>query len=66
MIDGAPKPFDCVASKRKTRDALSAEIADMSHDELVAWLRSHRYADPVLQRLSEQAARQDHHPSAGY
>ncbi len=43
---------------RQARDSFSAEIADMSHDELVKWLRNHRYADPLLQRLAEKAAQQ--------
>ena len=53
---------------RQTRDRLSAEIEDMSYDELVKWLRGHRYADPLLQRLAEKAAQQANaagRPSAG-
>jgi hypothetical protein len=41
---------------RQARDRLSAEIGGMSYDELVEWLRGHRYSDPVLQRLAEKAA----------
>jgi hypothetical protein len=41
---------------RQARDRLSAEIGGMSYDELVEWLRGHRYTDPVLQRLAEKAA----------
>jgi hypothetical protein len=43
---------------RQVRDKLSAEIADMNHDELVQWLRRHRYEDPVLRRLVDKAAQQ--------
>ena len=43
---------------RQTRDRLSAEIAHMSCDELVRWLRGHRYADPSLQHLAAKAAQQ--------
>ena len=50
------KTFDCVQSMRQVRDRLSAEIAGMSYDELVTWLRAHRYEDPLLQRLAESAA----------
>jgi len=50
------KTFDCVHGMRKTRDRLSTEIADKSYEDLVQWLRSHRYADPFLQRLAEEAA----------
>jgi hypothetical protein len=53
---------------RQARDRLSTEIEGMSHDELVQWLRGHRYEDPVLQRLAEKAAEQADagaRPSAG-
>jgi len=50
--------FDCVESMRQVRDKLSAEIADMNHDELVQWLRRHRYEDPILQQLADKAALQ--------
>lgn len=56
MSEPASKTFDCVQSMRQIRDRLSAEIANMSFDELAAWLRSHRYSDPFLQRLSDRAA----------
>lgn len=68
MSEPSLKPFDCVQSMRQTRDRLSAEIEDMSYDELVKWLRAHRYADPLLQRLAEKAAQQADaaaRPSAG-
>jgi hypothetical protein len=58
MNEPASKTFDCVQNMRQVRDKLSAEIVNMSYDELVGWLRVHRYANPVLQRLAEQAARQ--------
>jgi hypothetical protein len=58
MSEPRPKTFDCVQNMRETRDRFSAEIADMSHDELVKWLRDHRYSDPLLQRLAEKAAQQ--------
>jgi hypothetical protein len=52
------KTFDCVQSMRQIRDRLSGEIATMTYDELVQWLRSHHYADPFLQRLAQKAAQQ--------
>ena len=58
MSESSSKTFDCVQSMRQARDRLSAEIAGMSYDELVKWLRTHRYGDPVLQRLAEKAAQQ--------
>jgi len=56
MTKTTSKTFDCVREMRQTRDRLSAEIADKSYEELVRWLRSHRYADPALQRLAEEGA----------
>ena len=53
MNKPSSKTFDCVQSMRQARDRLSAEIADMKHDEL-----AHRYSDPILQRLAEKAAQQ--------
>lgn len=58
MNEPSSKSFDCVQSMREARDRLSAEIADMSYDRLVQWLRAHRYSDPTLQLLAEKAARQ--------
>ena len=49
-----PKSFDAVQSMRETRDRLNKEITGMGYDELVRWLRSHRYSDPHLQRLAER------------
>lgn len=68
MSESSAKTFDCVQSMRQIRDKFSVEIADMSHDELVRWLRAHRYSDPILQRLAEKAAQQADaadRPSAG-
>ena len=65
MSKPTPKTFDCVQSMRRIRDKLSAEIADMSYDELAEWLRSHRYSDPFLRRLAEKAAQQAHAADSG-
>jgi hypothetical protein len=43
---------------RQARDKLSAEIEGMSYNELVEWLRVHRYKDPLLQGLAGKAAQQ--------
>lgn len=56
MCNPITKTFDCVQSMRQIRDRLSGEIATLTYDELVQWLRSHHYTDPFLQRLSEKAA----------
>ena len=56
MSEPCSKTFDCVQCMRQIRDRFSAEIADMSYDELVNWLRVQRYSDPVLQGLAERAA----------
>jgi hypothetical protein len=58
MSEPASKTFDCVQNMRQSRDRLSAEIVEMSYDELVKWLRDRRYADPLLQRLAEKATQQ--------
>jgi hypothetical protein len=58
MSSPTPKTFDCVQSMRQIRDRLSGEIANLSHDELTRWLRSHRHSEPFLQRLAEKAAQQ--------
>lgn len=58
MSKGTPKTFDCVQAMRRARERLGEEIEGMSYDELVIWLRHHRYAAPVLQRLAEKAAEQ--------
>ena len=64
MSDRKSREFDCVQSAREARDRVSAEIESMSHEQLVSWLRSHRYSDPVLGRLAEKAAQQAD-PAAG-
>lgn len=57
-MSDSSKGFDCVQHMRQARDRLNAETANMNYDELVEWLRTHRYTDPVLQRLAETAAQQ--------
>lgn len=52
------KTFDGVQSMRQARDKLSAELEGKTYEETLKWLRSHRYADPVLQRLADKAAQQ--------
>jgi hypothetical protein len=56
MSEPREREFDCVKAAREVRDRISAEIEGMSHEQLAAWLRSYRYSDPVLARLSEKAA----------
>ena len=58
MNEASSKQFDCVQNMRQVRDRFSAEIASMSYDELVKWLRAHQYDDPALQRLADKAAKQ--------
>ncbi len=52
-----PKDFDCVASVRKIRDGISAEIAGMSGEELRRWFNSREYSDPILRRFASRAKR---------
>ena len=49
---------DCVKTAREARDRVSAQIEGMSHEQLVLWLRSYSYSDPVLAQLAEKAAQQ--------
>ena len=58
MSEPSSKSFDCVQSMREARDKLSADIEGMSFEEMLRWLRSRRYTDPVLQRLADKAAQQ--------
>jgi hypothetical protein len=58
MSERSAKTFDCVQSMRQARDKLSAELEGKTFEEMLKWLRSRRYADPVLQRLAEKAAQQ--------
>jgi hypothetical protein len=58
MSDPKSHQFDCVQAVREARDRISAEIEHMSPDQLLSWLRSHRYSDPVLRRLAEKAVQQ--------
>jgi N-acetylglucosamine kinase-like BadF-type ATPase len=58
MTERTLKTFDCVQAMRRARDTVSAEIEQMNYDQLVQWLRVHRYTDPALQRLAEKAAQQ--------
>jgi hypothetical protein len=43
---------------REARDRLSAAIEGMTYDDMLRWIRSRRYTDPVLQRLADKAAQQ--------
>ena len=68
MNERSSNTFDCVQSMREARDKLSAEIEDMTFDEMLRWIRSRRYTDPVLQRFADKAAQQAdaaERPSAG-
>ena len=58
MNDTTSKKFDCVQNMREIRDRISSEIANMSHEELIKWLRGHRYTDPLLKKLSEKAVKE--------
>ena len=58
MSDVKAKTFDSVQTMRQIRDGISKEIENLSHGELIRWLRSHRYSHPLLQRLAERAAQQ--------
>ena len=55
------KKFDCVKNMRQAREKISEEIADMSHEELVRYFRSHKYSDPFLQKIADDAKRERKH-----
>ena len=42
------KSFDCVKSVREIRDRVSAEIANMSYEELRRWLDTQVQQDPFF------------------
>ena len=46
------KNFDCVEFMRQARARITAETADMTADERIAWFNSRRYSDPVLEALA--------------
>ena len=50
------KSFDCVKWTRETRDRISAEIRDMSDEELRRWLEARRPQDPFLAALFDRKA----------
>ncbi|MYI47169.1 MAG: hypothetical protein F4123_12470 [Gemmatimonadetes bacterium] len=52
--EAGEKAFDCVKWTRSTRDRISAEIRDMSQDELVRWFEDRRPADPFLAELFDR------------
>lgn len=56
-VEHPPEKFDCVASMRKIRDQISAEIAGMSGEELARWFNSREYSDPVVRRLANPMER---------
>lgn len=58
MSDHSSKAFDCVENMRRAREKVSGEIENMTHHQLLKWLRSHHYNHPVLQRLADKAAQQ--------
>ncbi len=45
------KRFDCVRSMREIRDRISAEIAEMSYEELRRWLDARVQEDPFFARI---------------
>lgn len=48
------KSFDCVKWTRETRDRISAEIRDMSDEELHRWLQARCPQDPFLAALFDR------------
>ena len=50
------KPFDCVKYMRKVRDQVSAEIADMSYEDLRQWLDAQVQQDTFFARIPKYRA----------
>lgn len=50
------KSYDCVKWTRETRDRISAEIRDLSDEELRRWLEARRPQDPFLATLFDRRA----------
>ena len=50
------KSFDCVKSVREIRDRISAEIANMSYEELRQWLEARAQRDPFFARIPQSRA----------
>ena len=55
MNETSIEKFDCVRYMREARNRISAEIAEMNHEELMRWLRSYRHTDPLLASLAARA-----------
>lgn len=51
------KEFDCVATMRRIRDQISAEMGGLSDEQLSRWLKSRRYTHPLVRRLAGLTAR---------
>jgi hypothetical protein len=54
------KKFDAGAMMRSARDEISAAIEGMTLEEELKWLASQELHDPLLKRLRDRAAGQDH------
>ena len=52
--EASAKAFDCVKWTRRTRDRISAEIRNMSPEELLRWIEGRRPADPFLAKLFDR------------
>ena len=52
--EAGQKAFDCVRWTRSTRDRISAEIRDMTRDELGRWFEARRPTDPFLAELFDR------------
>ena len=60
MSETKRKKFDAVAMMREARDRISARIEGMTLEEELKWLASQELRDPLLERLRDRAAQQQH------
>ena len=54
--ENSTKSYDCVKSMREIRDRISAEIANMSYDELRQWLDAQVRQDLFFARIPQSRA----------
>ena len=60
------KNFDCVEFMRKARARITAETADMTADERIAWFNSRRYSEPVLEAMAARIRKSNEDRATDY
>ncbi len=52
--EAGEKAFDCVKWTRRTRERISAEIRDMTREDVGRWFEDRRPTDPFLAELFDR------------